>query len=239
MTKTLTVMILILTVITTTAMAGNHPLVDQVLKYKAHLDRIERFAKKTSLLDLIQEGTTIADRLRPVIEELSEVDYEAIEKNMKGFTVNRYEAIVVEPDTAFFEDLAKKHGTENDNTYFQFRREWMPEGFWPVYINLQTDVGGCTRYGEGYLANLYKNGNALLPKTTGYYAQETAKILKAVSDQLTSGTCACADQQSVIKELKLFLKLNPDAEITKKVEKRLDDVQKQRIAMQYQCVGGR
>ncbi|OGW38593.1 MAG: hypothetical protein A2X58_10025 [Nitrospirae bacterium GWC2_56_14] len=239
MTKTLTIMILILTVITTTSMAGNDPLVDQVLKYKAHLDRIERSTKKTSLLGLIQEGTTIADRLRPVIENLSEADYEAIEKNMKGFTVNRYEVIVIEPDTAFFATLAKKHGTDNDNMYFQFRREWMPEGFWPVYINLQTDVGGCTRFGEGYLANLYKKGNALLPKMTGYYALETAKILKAVSDQLTSGTCACADQQSVIKELKLFLELNPKAEIAKKVEKRLEDLQKQRIAMQYQCIGGR
>lgn len=135
--------------------------------------------------------------------------------------------------------LAKKHGTDNDNMYFQFRREWMPEGFWPVYINLQTDVGGCTRFGEGYLANLYKKGNTLLPKMTGYYAKETAKILKAVSYQLTSGSCACGDQQSVIKELKLFLELNPKSEITKMVENRLEDVQKQRSAMQYECVGGR
>ena len=99
---------------------------------------------------------------------------------MKGFIVNRYEVIVIVPDTAFFAALAKKYGTDKDNRYFQFRREWMPEGFWPVYINLQTDVGGCTRFGEGYLANLYKKGNTLLLTMTGYYAKETAKILKAV-----------------------------------------------------------
>ncbi len=238
MTKSLFITCFFLIVIASTAIA-NDPLLDRVLKYKEHVDRIEKFTKKVSLLELIQEGTAIADKLRPVIEGLSDADYEIVEKNMKGFTVNRYEVIVIEPDTAFFAALAKQHGTDNDNIYFQFRREWMPEGFWPVYINLQTDVGGCTRFGEGYLANLYKKGNTLLPKMTGYYAEETTKILKAVSYQLTSGTCACGDQQSVIKELKLFLEHNPKSEITKMVENRLEDVQKQRSAMQYQCTGGR
>ena len=238
MTKLLLITCFILTVLVSVTFAYDS-LLDPVLKYKEHIDRIERSTKKTSLQELIQEGTTIADKLRPVIERLSEADYEVVEKNMKGFTVNRDEVIVIEPDTAFFAALAQKHGTDTDNMYFQFRREWMPEGFWPIYINLQTDVGGCTRFGDGYLANLYKKGNALLPKMTGYYAKETTKILKAVSYQLTTGTCACGDQQSVIKELKLFLQLNPKSEITKIVEKRLEDVKQQPSPMQYQCIGGR
>jgi hypothetical protein len=238
MAKPLFTTFFVLTVLVSAVFAYDSPL-DPIFKYKKHVDQIELSAKKTSLQELIQEGTAIADKLRPVIEKLSEADYEVVEKNMKGFTVNRDEVIVIEPNMAFFIDLAKKQGTDTDNMYFQFRREWMPVGFWPVYINLQTDVGGCTRFGEGYLANLYKKGNSLLPKMSGYYAKETEEILKAVSYQITNGTCACADQQSVIKELTLFLELNPKSVITKMVENRLEEVKQQRSVMQYQCVGGR
>lgn len=107
MTKLLFITCFVLTVPVSATFAYDS-LLDPVLQYKEHVDRIERSAKKTSLLELIQEGTTIADRLRPVIEKLSEADYEVVEKNMKGFTVNREEVIVIEPDTAFFECLGEK-----------------------------------------------------------------------------------------------------------------------------------
>lgn len=219
-------------------LADDDPRLVEVLKYREHVDRMERSAKRTSIQELIQEGAAIADRLRPIIEDLSEADYNVVEKNMKGFIVIRDEVIVITPDTAYFAALAKKHGTENDDQYFQFLREVRPEGFWPVYINLQTDVGGCTRYGEGYLTDLYKRGKALLPKMTGYYAKEITEMIEDISDQLTTWICACGDQRSVIKELKLFLELNKGSEITEKVKSRLEDVQKNRSTMRYQCIGG-
>ena len=219
-------------------LADDDPRLVEVLKYREHVDRIERSAGKSSLQALIQEGTAIADRLRPVIEDLSETDYEVVVKNMKGFLVNREEVIVIEPDTVYFAALAKKHGIEIDSLYFQFLREVRPEGFWPVYLLPQTDFGGCIRYGEGHLANLYSKGKSLLPKMTGYYARETTKILRELSNKLTSGTCACGDRQSVIRELTLFLELNKGSEIAGKVKNRLEDIQKQGSSMRYHCVGG-
>jgi hypothetical protein len=238
MNKPIIMTCLLLTFFATAAAAAGNPLLDEARTYREHVERIEKSVDTTSIQDLVQEGASLADKLRPVIENLTALDYDAVVINMKGFLVNREEVIVIEPDAAFFAGLAKKHGTENDNLYFQFFREVRPEGYWPVYIMLQTDVGGCTRYGEGRLANLFKKGEALLPKMTGYYAKETTKILDDITYQLTNWTCACGDKQSVVKELKLFLQLNKGSEITGMVKRRLEAVQNQTSTMRYQCIGG-
>jgi len=89
------------------------------------------------------------------------------------------------------------------------------------------------------LSNLYKKGNALLPKVTGYYSKGVKRIVRHLSDKLVSGTCACGDRQSVIKELRLFLELNKESDIVAKVKKRLEEVQKDRSTMEFNCIGGR
>lgn len=221
-----------------TAQADNGPLLDSVRKYGGHVDLIERSAGKASLMGLIQEGTALADRLRPVIPDLSETDYKFVKKHLKGFVVNRQEVIVVEPDTAFFRALAEKHGTDNDRLFSQFLHEWMPAGTWPVYINLQTDFGGCTRFGDGFLAELYLKGNKLLPQMTGYYAREITKIVKEVSFELTAGTCACRDRQSVIKEFEMFLDFNSGSELSGAIKNRLEKVREKRDSIRYYCSAG-
>lgn len=218
--------------------AEGRTLLEEVRKFGKHTERIERSENRVSVQDLIREGASLADRLRPVLEDLYVADYDAVVNALKGFTVRREEAIVIEPDASFFSDLAKKHGMESDILYFDFLAGVRPDGSWPVYIEQQTDVGGCTRYGEGHLAKLYQKGKALLPKMTGYYADETAEMLKEISVQLTAATCACEDRQSVVKELQLFLELNKNSDIAGAVRSRLEDVQKQGSTMRYQCVGG-
>lgn len=214
-------------------------LLDEIRTYGERVDRIEKSAEKVSLQPLVQGGTAIADKLRPVIEEISEADYDFVLKNFKGFVVGREEAIVIEPDSIFFLGLANKVGTENDRLFFHFLNEVKPDGSWPVYIEQQTDVGGCTKYGDGHLSALYKKGKALLPKLTGYYGKQTRSILEDLSYQLTAGTCACDNQQSVVKELRSFLEINKESEITGKVKTRLDEIQKNKTGMEYNCIGGR
>jgi hypothetical protein len=219
--------------------ASADSLLDEVRKYGESVSRIEKSVEKVSIGELIQKGSSIADRLRPVIENFSQADYEFIEKNMKGFIVNREEVIVVQPDSAFFLKLANRVGTEKDRLYFTFLNELYEGHFWPAYIDLQTDVGGCTRYGEGILSNLFGKGKALLPKVNGYYAEEVKKELSNISSQLAAGRCACGNQESVVKELRLFLELNKESEIAGKIKNRLDDVEKSKSDIEFNCVGGR
>ena len=239
MKKLLMTTVFCLTSIAIIALADSSSLLKEVRQYGEKIDRIEKSAGKVSLQEIVQEGTSMADKLRPVIEELSESDYDFVLKNMKGFAIGRQEAVFIEPDTVFFSSLAKKVGIEDDRLYFHFLNEVMPDGSWPVYVEQQTDVGGCTKYGEGYLSNLYKKGNALLPKVTGYYSKGVKRIVRHLSDKLVSGTCACGDRQSVIKELRLFLELNKESDIVAKVKKRLEVVQKDRSTMEFNCIGGR
>ncbi len=221
------------------ASADTGSLLEEVRKYGESVSRVEKAKGKVSVREVIEAGASTADELRLIIEDLSETDYAFVKKNMKGFIVNREEVIVVQPDTAFFSKLADKAGTENDRAYFAFLGELYEGRFWPAYINLQTDVGGCTRFGEGFLSKLFRKGTALLPKMTGYYAVEVEKELGKMSSQLMSGRCACGNPESVVKELKLFLELNGDAEIAGKVRTRLEDLQKSRSGIEFNCVGGR
>lgn len=82
MSKPIIMTCLLLTFFAAITPADSGSLLDEVRKYREHVDQTERSAKKTSIQELIQEGALIADKLRPIIEDLSETDYDIIEKGM-------------------------------------------------------------------------------------------------------------------------------------------------------------
>lgn len=224
----------------TLAHAGEpESLIKETAEYRRELSNIEASHKTASLEALLQQGNNLASELKKIIEQLSDSDYSTIEKNLKGYIVNREEVILVEPDTRFFSKLADKIGTIQDRLYFNFMLKVMPDGYWPVYIIRQTDVGGCTDFGKGTLSSLYREGSGLLPKLSGYYQKQITRITTDIADQLTSSTCACGKIDSAKKEFKIFQETNPKAPITESVSARMKSIQRGDPPIRENCIGGR
>jgi len=218
--------------------ADTASLLQRAGEYGQEVSRIEASGKTASLEKLLKQGDELAAELRPVIEQLSNADYASVEKNMKGYVVNREEVILLNPDTRFFSKLAGTIGTEHDRLYFNFILKVMPEGYWPVYIMRQTDVGGCIDFGTGALSTLYKEGIQLSPKLAGYYRQQLDMTLEDIADQLTTGACACGNITSVKKELETFLEINPKTPISDRARARLHAIQQGRHTIRENCIGG-
>ena len=213
-------------------------LLQRAGEYGRELSQIQASVKTASLEKLLRQGNKIAAELKMVIEQLSDEDYASVERNMKGYIVNRVEVILVEPDTRFFSKLAGKIGTAEDLLYFNFMLNVMPDGYWPVYITRQTDVGGCIDFGSSSLSTLYKEGTGILPKLTEYYRKQVNRTLEDIADQLTNGTCACGKIASVKKEFQTFVEMNPKASITATVRARLEALQRGDHAVRENCIGG-
>jgi hypothetical protein len=213
-------------------------LLQRAGEYNRELSRIEASGKTASLETLLLQGDKLAAEMKQVIERLSEADYAFVAKNMKGYIVNREEVILVEPDTRFFSTLAGKIGTAQDRLYFNFMLKVMPDGYWPVYMMQQTDVGGCIDFGKASLSTLYKEGTGILPKLTGYYRQQLDGTIEDIADQLIGGTCACGTIASVKRELQTFLEMNPKAPIAERVRARMEALQRGDHAIRENCIGG-
>jgi hypothetical protein len=55
---------------------------------------------------------------------------------------------------------------------------------------------------------------------------------------VTSGTCACGDQGSVLKELREFVERFPQAPVTPRVRIRLETIHSGAGGIRYYCTSG-
>lgn len=218
--------------------ADTDALLKRVGKYGQEVSRIEISAKTVSLGNLLQQGNAIAADLHPVVEQLSNADYEYVVQNMKGFVVHRTEVIIIEMDSKFFTNLAEKIGEDQDRLYFNYIKKVKPNGYWPVYMERQTDLGGCIKYGDGTLSRLYEEGPTILQKVDKYYRAELDKTISEIGSKFTTGSCACRDAQYVTKEFQEFIKINKDAPIIDKVKNRLESIKQGSSNIRFHCVGG-
>jgi hypothetical protein len=69
----------------------------------------------------------------------------------------REEVVFVEPDADYFVTLARAHGDAADRAFFSALKVTYPDSVWPVYVEQQTDAGGCTRFGSGALVEAYRS----------------------------------------------------------------------------------
>ncbi len=214
-------------------------LVRRAGEFGDEVSRVEASGRTASLEGLLRRGNELASELKPVIEQLSDQDFVAVERGMRGYVVNREEVILVEPDTRFFSKLAGRIGTAQDRLYFDFMLKARPDGYWPAHVRRLTDAGGCVEFGSGSLSALYKEGRARLPKLAGYYRHQLDGTLEDLARQVTAGTCACGDIASVKKELRIFVEMNPDAPVAGAVRARTEALERGTQAVTERCVGGR
>jgi hypothetical protein len=169
-----------------------------------------------------------------VLESLSDDTFRRVAA-LPGAIVNREEVLLVEPDPTYYLKLAARRGDAGDRAFFAALKATYPDSVWPVYVDRQTDLGGCTRFGSGALVDTYRRWSAFQRAFPARYVAAARKEIDDVSTQLTESNCACGDAASVQDELQRFLAAFRTSRIGATVDRRLQDVRAGRPAVRTKC----
>lgn len=205
-------------------------------EYSLALRKYQAQKSRMSVESVLRKGRAVAEKINEM-EALSDADYSLLERKMKGFTVNREEILFVEPDSKFFMRLSETRGTKADAAFFTLLRQIKPRNVWAAYIEPQTDVTGCTIYGNGVLTGLY--GKALQFKKTypRAYVKDIDTEINEILSELIDNTCACGDRDSVFRELGLFLRTFPTDKNAPAIRRKLASV-KRNQNFRFNCQSG-
>lgn len=232
----ITISFIILSGISPSLAAQSKSILKLADEYSRVLKEIETQKNRRSIEAVLQKGAAVGEKLDE-LESLSDMEYAELVRKMRGFDVNRDEIVFIEPDAQFFKKLAIRRGDQADIAFFNLMLEIKPENVWPAYIEQQTDVTGCTIYGNGLLTKLYGKTRQFKKNYPLAYAdrveQETSNILKA----FTENVCACGNRASVTKEFRLFIKKYPTNKNTVAIKKRLAEIQKSKD-FRFNCQSG-
>lgn len=172
------------------------------------------------------------------LESLAEPAFARLQRSLPGVQLRRVEAVVVAPDPAFFARLADRHGDAADRAFFAALRATRPEGVWPVYVEQQTDVSGCTRFGSMTLVGTHARWARFQAAYPGRYPKAAQAEAADVLDQLTGSTCACGGLDGVQAELQRFMQRTPPSGARDAVRQRLDAVRDGSAGVRAFCVSG-
>lgn len=217
--------------------AQNKTILRLADEYSRALGNFQSQKSRMSIESLMRKGKAVAERLDE-LEDLSDAEYALLEKKMKGFVVNREEVLFIKPDLKFFALLSARGGTKTDTTFFALMRVIRPDDVFPVYTERQTDVSGCTIYGNGMLTVLY--GRALQFKKTypRAYTPDIDEEINGILEEFTTGDiCACGGREQVLKEFRLFIRTFPKDKNTPEIKKNLAALLKRKAA-RFHCQSG-
>jgi len=215
-------------------------------QYEAELARIESGRGRTSLEHLFLLAYSLERTLTmPVrsggaspLEELSAEEYQELAHRLRGISMNRDEVVFVDPDPAFFRQLGEKKGRTDDRLLMRLYSRTYDGSTWPVYIQQQTDYSGCTEFGPGKLTKLYGEWSHYRTMHGNRYKPVVAAELGRIQDELLRGTCACGDQDSVVNELRYFLRRHPGSPIARDVRARLEGLLHGKTNIRFNCASG-
>lgn len=97
---------------------------------------------------------------------------------LEGLIIATDEALVAQPDPAYFASVAEMKGRPVDRDFFALLVATKPDGVWAIYWQQQTDVTGCVRFDLPELPSLYSRWvefNARLPAAYGSQVREELK----------------------------------------------------------------
>jgi hypothetical protein len=173
-----------------------------------------------------------------VLESLPDEEFQRLGRDLPGAILNRDEVVFVEPDPDCFTKLAAARGDGADRAFFSAFKATYPESVWPLYVEPQTDYGGCTRFGSMTLVETYRTWFDFQRTFRGRYAASAQRETDAVIEQLTTSTCACGDLASVERELQRFRRRFPTSPARAKIDQRLQALRARRSEIRTSCVAG-
>lgn len=127
------------------------------------------------------------------------------------------ELFYYETDSKAFLELAKKSGREKDIEFFKFYNQNFPNGeIWPSYVEQQTDITACTKYGSPEYLEFYKSWSGFIEKyPEGYYSDLAKKYLSGFD---VSSRCSCDSKEASIIGLETLATIIRDVEIERSLK---------------------
>lgn len=188
---------------------------------------------------LLRMGRSASDVLvRPsipgkadILESLSEEEYQTVVLKMKGFSVNRQETVFVEPNPSFFISLAKRSGDKASVDFFEIYKK---TEF--AYFRQQTDYNGCYLFGTLSMVDSYSQWIKYRNKYPTRYQKEVTNLIRNIEDDITSGTCACDDKKSALREFEAFIAAFPHEKIAARIRERIEQIHKGKSDIRENCI---
>jgi hypothetical protein len=168
------------------------------------------------------------------IEYLAKPEFERLQKDLPGIMLQNEEAIRVQPLPEFFEAVAAEYGDAVDK---QFAREYAATFIdtQVFYLEMVTDVTGCTRYGMGLFAERYGAWTEFRAAHPRRYRSTADALIENLEEELLTDTCACGTRDEVVREYELFIKRFPSLPLTKRVGERLRAIENGSSDFRYGC----
>ena len=153
------------------ASAADVEIPASVQTYASALDDLRTSRGKNPIEPVFEAGMNASPEVQAVLPDLSESQYQEVQRQMQGFIVVREALIVVRPSVDYFKSLARKQGTKADRAFFEIYSRTEPDGNgpFPAYIQQQTDESGCTRFDGKLMVDLYRGWmtfRTTIPTTT-------------------------------------------------------------------------
>lgn len=192
------------------------------------LDRLER-----NIEVLYRKGIAAGKRLvysadfseLSLLERLNEEKLRALRRALPGIFLTRDEVLQVVPDPERFLEFALKWGGRADIAFFSTLQISYSSPGWPLYIQPQTDYGGCRRLGSFVFSELYGMWRAFQSRFPDRYKEEVRRQLAGLEENLLH-TGACEGPREVAEAYREFIRSFPDAPVSNKVRLRIAEIDK-------------
>jgi hypothetical protein len=120
-------------------------------------------------------------------------------------------------DTRKFLELAKNHGTKEDVEFFQlYDYSFSGSEYWPIYVEQQSDIVGCTSYGKPEYIEFYKRWTNFIKNTKSQYYKSKAK--EYIDSFDIEGRCSCDSRENTIRGLQNLSKITIDPATKKTIK---------------------
>jgi hypothetical protein len=184
--------------------------------------------------------STVRDTLLQgsVLQSLSDDAFAQLVSQLRGVIINRREMQFVVPDLAYYVRLADTRGDTGDKAFFAALKATYPNSVWPVYLQRQTDAGGCARFGTLSLVESYGVWSQFKQRFPTRYDVAATDEIEAIFELLTDGNCACGTTAEVERELVEFNKRFPASAVRSEIDARLRDIRGGQAGIRTSCRAG-
>jgi hypothetical protein len=208
--------------------------------YASALTDLHTSRGKSPIEPVFEAGMQASPQIQAILPDLSEAQYQQVQRQMQGFIVVREAVIVVRPSVDYFKNLARKQGTKADRAFFDIYARTEPDGNgpFPAYIQQQTDESGCTHFDGKLMVDLYRGWMTFRTTYPDAYASEAQGEIDSLESELISGICTCDDAAKTTAGLQSFVKAFPDLPITPKIKTRIARIHSGKSSFRFNCHAG-
>ncbi len=158
-----------------------------------------------------------------LLERLSEEQLRAVRRALPGLFLNRDEVLQAVPHPERFLEFALKWGGRADIAFFSTLQIAYPSPGWPLYIEPQTDYGGCRRLGSFVFSELNGMWRAFQSRFPDRYKEEVREELAGIEENLLVPG-ACEGPREVAEAYREFIRSFPDAPLSNEIRLRISEI---------------